>query len=201
MLFLLDEFAQLGRLPIIEDACGLMAGMGIQMHAIVQDLSQLKRLYGESWQTFAANAGVMQFFNTRDLFTAQYVSDLIGKTTTTMRSTSTSSGTSNSSTSSFGGGGGGSHTSGSNRGSSLSLTPTQRPLLFPDELMRMDREAQVLFLENADPVLATKIVWHQDPAYRPLGIIDPGAPVLDIVPDPAPAPRRLTSRPALPRAA
>lgn len=167
VLFLLDEFAQLGRLPIIEDAYGLMAGMGLQMHAIVQDLSQLKRLYGEAWQTFAANAGVMQFFNTRDLFTAQYVSDLIGKTTRTVRSTSSSSG----STSSPQG-------SGSNSGSSVSLAPTQRPLLFPDELMRMDRNAQVLFIENADPVLADKIVWYDDPLYRQLGAAGPTQPKL-----------------------
>jgi type IV secretion system protein VirD4 len=157
VLFLLDEFAQLGRLPIVEDAFGLMAGMGLQMHAIVQDLSQLQRLYGEGWQTFAANAGVMQFFNTRDLFTAQYVSNLIGMTTRTVRSTSTSSG----STSGVQGGG-------SNSGSSVSFAPTQRPLLYPDELMRMDRSAQVLFVENADPILADKIVWYEDPAYKAL---------------------------------
>jgi type IV secretion system protein VirD4 len=144
------------------------------MHAIVQDQSQLKRLYGEGWQTFAANAGVMQFFNTRDLFTAQYVSDLIGKTTRTVRSTS--SGTSS------GGGYGGSSTS-----SGVSLAPTQRPLLFPDELMRMDRKAQVLFVENADPVLADKIIWYEDPAYRPLGSPDTGAPRVEAARQPATA--------------
>lgn len=180
VLFLLDEFAQLGRLPIIEDAFGLMAGLGIMLHAVVQDFAQLRRLYGEGWQTLIGNAGVIQVFGTRDLFTAQYVSELIGKTTTTVRSTSTSSGTSSSA-----------QGSSSNSGSSVSLAPTQRPLLFPDELMRMDRDAQVLFVENADPVLATKIVWHNDPAYRHLGVKDPGAPILDIVPAPVRDPLRL----------
>lgn len=156
VLFVLDEFAQLGRMPIIEDAYGQMAGMGIQMHVIFQDLAQAKRLYDDGWQTFAANAGVMQFFSTRDLFTANYVSSLIGMTTRTVRATSTGSSTNH-------GPQGGSSTN-----SGVSLTPTQRPLLFPDELMRMDRTMQVLFVENADPVLATKIVWHAEPEYQQL---------------------------------
>ncbi|WP_374942011.1 type IV secretory system conjugative DNA transfer family protein [Sphingomonas sp.] len=161
VLFMLDEFAQLGRMPIIEDAYGLMAGMGLQLHVIFQDLARAKRLYGEGWQTFAANAGVMQFFGTRDLFTAQYVSSLIGMTTRTVRSSSTTSGSSS-------GTSGTQHQSGSNSSSSVSFAPTQRPLLFPDELMRMDRNAQVLFVENADPVLADKITWHEEADYRQL---------------------------------
>ena len=166
VLLILDEFAQLGRMPIIEDAYGLMAGMGIRMHAIVQDLSQLQRLYGTGWQTFVANSGILQFFGTRDQFTANYVSDLIGKTTRTVRSTSTNSGSS-----SDGKGGGG-----TSSGSSVSFAPTQRPLLFPDELMRMDRDAQVLFVENADPILATKIVYHAEPAYQRLATDTPTTP-------------------------
>ena len=71
VLFLLDEFAALGRMRIIEDAYGLMAGMGLQMHAIVQDLSQLQRVYGDGWQTFVANAGAIRVFGTRDLMTAE----------------------------------------------------------------------------------------------------------------------------------
>lgn len=173
VLCVLDEFAQLGRLPIVEDAFGLMAGMGMMLHIIAQDLAQLRRIYGEGWQTFAANAGVLQFFGTRDIFTAEYVSKLIGVTTTTARSTSTNQGSSRS----YGGQGGGS--SGTSSGSSVSWAPTQRPLLFPDELMRMDRDAQVLFVENAPPVLADKITWFRDAAYQQLGTADRGAPVLE----------------------
>lgn len=149
VLFMLDEFAQLGKLSIVEDAYGLMAGMGIQLHAIVQDLSQLERLYEKGWQIFIGNAGVIQVFGTRDLHTAEYVSKMIGVTTRTVRSTSSSSGQ-----------GGGS--------SSTSFAPTQRPLVFPDELMRMDRNAQIVFVENADPVLAEKIVWYEDARLKAL---------------------------------
>ena len=43
VLFLLDEMAALGRLSMVEQAYGLMAGFGMQLWGIVQDLSQLER--------------------------------------------------------------------------------------------------------------------------------------------------------------
>ena len=39
---------------------GLMAGYGLQLWPILQDLSQLKALYGPKANTFVANAGVLQ---------------------------------------------------------------------------------------------------------------------------------------------
>src|SRR3546814_286901 len=81
VLFLLDEMAALGRLTMVEQAFGLMAGYGIQMWGIVQDLSQLKRIYGDGWETFIANAGVLQYFGSRDRMSAEYFSALCGVTT------------------------------------------------------------------------------------------------------------------------
>lgn len=43
-LFLLDEFAALGRLEAVERAMGLMAGYGLQLWPILQDMSQLRDL-------------------------------------------------------------------------------------------------------------------------------------------------------------
>ena len=65
-LFLLDEFAALGRLEAVERAMGLMAGYGLQLWPILQDLSQLKALYGPRAGTFIANAGVQQVLGVND---------------------------------------------------------------------------------------------------------------------------------------
>lgn len=167
VLFLLDEFAQLGRLQMVEDAYGLMAGMGIQLHAIVQDLSQLDRLYPGSWQTFLANAGAIQVFGTRDLHTAEYFSKMLGWTTATVMSYSETQGTSDG-TSSTSGQMSTTRSSGTSSSSTSNRASTARPLLFPDELMRMDRDAQLLFIENNPPVLAEKIVWHREPEFKAL---------------------------------
>jgi hypothetical protein len=52
VLFLLDEFAALGRLEPVERAMGLMAGYGVQLWPILQDLHQLRGSYGTRAGTF-----------------------------------------------------------------------------------------------------------------------------------------------------
>jgi hypothetical protein len=57
VLFLLDEVAALGRLEPIERAFGYMAGYGVQLWPILQDMHQLWSTYGERAGTFLSNAG------------------------------------------------------------------------------------------------------------------------------------------------
>ena len=80
-LFVLDEFATLGRFPIVEEALGLAAGYGVQLWPILQDLPQLQDLYGKRWQSFLGNAGVIQLFAPNDLETASHFSERLGNET------------------------------------------------------------------------------------------------------------------------
>jgi type IV secretion system protein VirD4 len=80
-LFMLDEFAQLGHLGPIEEALALVRGFGIQLWPVLQDLTQLKALYKDRWETFVANAGVVQAFAPNDLTTAEWMSQRAGDTT------------------------------------------------------------------------------------------------------------------------
>src|ERR1035438_10076488 len=75
VLFMLDEFAQLGPLKAIEDAFGIARDYGLLLWPVVQDLNQLKRDYEKSWETMLANAGMLQVFRPQDNTTAEYVSD------------------------------------------------------------------------------------------------------------------------------
>ena len=79
VLFVLDEFAALGRMEAIEKAAGLMAGYGVKLMPVLQDLGQLKRHYRESWETFLGNAGVVQFFANADLTTLEWLSKRMGQ--------------------------------------------------------------------------------------------------------------------------
>ena len=81
VLFCLDEFATLGHMKNIEDAAGQIAGFGVKLWPILQDLGQLKTLYKDRWETFMGNAGVLQFFGNNDLTTLNWVSERLGKTT------------------------------------------------------------------------------------------------------------------------
>jgi type IV secretion system protein VirD4 len=81
VLLLLNEFAALGRLEPVERAFGLMAGYGLQLWPILQDLHQLRSVYGERAGTFMSNAGLIQVFNVGEVETASWVSKSIGSTT------------------------------------------------------------------------------------------------------------------------
>ncbi len=81
VLFLLDEFAALGRLQPVERAMGLMAGYGLQLWPILQDIHQLRSNYGTSAGTFLSNAGVLQAFGVNDYDTADMLSKTMGRET------------------------------------------------------------------------------------------------------------------------
>jgi len=80
ILLLLDEFAGLKRMEIIESAVAQIAGYGVKMFFVLQSLEQLKSLYKDNWETFLANSGLKIFFNLEDNFSRDYVSKLIGET-------------------------------------------------------------------------------------------------------------------------
>lgn len=81
VVFLMDEFAVLDHLSSIEKAAGQIAGFGVKLWPIIQDLSQLKSIYKERWETFMGNAGLLQFFGNNDLTTLQYLAQRLGKST------------------------------------------------------------------------------------------------------------------------
>ena len=79
VLFLLEEFFALGTMTAIEKAAGYAAGFGVKLWVILQDLQQLKSLYRTSWQTFLANAGMVQVFSASDAETLDYASKAMGE--------------------------------------------------------------------------------------------------------------------------
>ncbi len=80
VLMVLDEFAVLGHLKSVETAAGLVAGFGVKLWIVLQDLPQIQRLYDKSWETFIGNAGVATFFGNADKSTLTYLSDKLGQT-------------------------------------------------------------------------------------------------------------------------
>ena len=90
-LLLIDEMPALGHLAPLEDAFGLVRGYKVQIAGICQDLNQLKALYNDRWESFLANAGVVQGFTPNDLTTAKWMSERAGQETRLAPSMSESS--------------------------------------------------------------------------------------------------------------
>ena len=80
ILMMLDEFAGLKRMEVVESAVAQIAGYGVKMFFVLQSLEQLKAIYKDNWETFLANSGLKVFFNLEDNFSRDYVSKLIGET-------------------------------------------------------------------------------------------------------------------------
>lgn len=78
VLWLLEEFAQLGNMRSLQAAAGYMAGFGVKLWVVLQDLPQLKTHYRESWETFLGNAGIVQAFGNTDPTTTRYLSERLG---------------------------------------------------------------------------------------------------------------------------
>lgn len=81
VLMILEEFAALGHLRPVEQAAGFIAGSGVRLWSVLQDLSQLKNHYKEGWETFIGNAGIIQAFSLTDHTSLEYISKRLGDTT------------------------------------------------------------------------------------------------------------------------
>lgn len=81
--FVLEEFPTLGHMRSLETAAGLMAGFGVKLWSVLQDLTQLQTNYPKSWETFLGNAGIIQAFGNVDLTTTEYLSRMLGNTQVT----------------------------------------------------------------------------------------------------------------------
>lgn len=88
VLMVLDEFARLENLPVVTAAFGFAAGFNLQLWPFVQNIGQLRQVYGKEWSTLLANCGMVQFFTPADLDTAEYIQRRGGMTTGETRSTS-----------------------------------------------------------------------------------------------------------------
>ena len=147
VLFMLDEFAAIGRLQAVETAMGLLAGYGVLLWPILQDLSQLQDLYPTRWRSFLANAGVVQAFGVNDMGTAEYLSKMLGQRTVTVRHH------------------GRTGPAELSRGSE-NYAATARPLLMPQEILRLPPEQEMLLLQGKPPILADRVRYFADKEFQ-----------------------------------
>ncbi|HVR08849.1 MAG TPA: type IV secretory system conjugative DNA transfer family protein [Thermoanaerobaculia bacterium] len=167
VLMLLDEFAQLGHLQPVEQALTLLRGYGVRLWLLCQDLAQLRAAYRTMSDSLLANAAVLQAFGTNDLATADYLSRRTGQATVLAAGENRSSGQS------FGQAWLPTRQSGLN----LSASETGRPLLLPDEILRLDPAEQLLLIAGREPLLVERVNYLRDPeflgAYAPNSLHKP----------------------------
>jgi type IV secretion system protein VirD4 len=123
LLGMIDEFPSLGRLEILQESLAFVAGYGIKFYLICQDINQLKSKetgYGPD-ETITSNCHVQNAYPPNRIETAEHLSKLTGTTTVAKEQITTS----------------GRRTSALLGQVSRTIQEVQRPLLTPDECLRM----------------------------------------------------------------
>lgn len=164
VLVLLDEFATLDHMKIIERAIGYIAGFGVRIWTILQDISQLQKIYGKSWETFLGNAGILTAFGNIDQSTLSYMSKRIGQAEVPRLEESSTAGSS----SNYDPGKKG-DLMGHSRGTSDGVNTTAKtelcPLIQPEEFaIQFGKYAQRLYIGIAGfyPAWADRITYYED---------------------------------------
>lgn len=146
LLLLLDEFPSLGRLDFFQTQLAFIRGYGIKAYLIAQSLNQLEATYGQH-NSILDNCGVRMTYTATDERTAKRISDLAG-TCTHVKTQKSFSGAR------------------FFRNVSESEQEHGRPLLTPDEILRLPFEDALLFVGGASPYRARKLMYYLDPRLR-----------------------------------
>jgi type IV secretion system protein VirD4 len=77
-LFLVDEVAHLGNMPLLRDCITLLRGYGVRVALFLQAIAQLKGIFGHDWETVVQNCGTMVTFGHSTLTSARQVADQLG---------------------------------------------------------------------------------------------------------------------------
>jgi type IV secretion system protein VirD4 len=158
VMVMLDEFDQLGPMPIVEQALKQLAGHGARVSIITQSIPGLDNIYGENVRlSLESAAGMKLYLAANDKKTAGEISDALGKTTKLSVSDSVS------------------RDRDFMQRRSVSRRMEERPLLTPDEVRRLNPDQAILIPERQNPLLVQRIVYFQDPTFKKLFDAQKGA--------------------------
>lgn len=150
VLALLDEFTGMGRLENVEKGIAYFASYNICLAPIIQDLAQLREVYGQNVEkTFLSTSKYRIAFAQNNEETATYVSRQLGVKTIKTKSVSRRTGLNNDPWS-----------------QNVSESHTKRELMLPHEITQLDRRHEIILVEAGAPVLADKIVYFKDKAFK-----------------------------------
>ncbi len=151
-LMLMDEFAALGRIGIIDKSNSYMAGYGMRMLTIIQSPSQIeaepRKGYGrEGAGTLITNHALQILYTPRKQSDANEYSEMLGYYTFKAKGLSRQRGGRN------------------EGGHSESESDQKRALMLPQELKEMSLRKQIINLENTKPIQCEKIAYYADHAF------------------------------------
>lgn len=149
VMMLLDEFAALGRIPIIAEGISYLPGYNVRCVLVIHTPAQLREIYGgHAAETMLKSLAVRIVFAAKDHSDAREISDELGFTTVRVKSISTP-------LPGFGNPKG-------QRARSQNVSEQRRALLLPQEVKSLGADEAILFYERLPPIRAQKLKYFND---------------------------------------
>ncbi len=154
---IMDEFANVALPDDFEKILATMRSRSISCSIIIQNMSQLKALFKDSWESLAGNCDELLYLGGNEKESHKYISELLGKETID--------------TNTYG------QTKGKSGSYSTNFQQSGRELLMPDEVRLLDNDYALLFVRGEHAVMDRKYDLLKHPNIRDTE--DGGAPPYD----------------------
>ena len=155
--FCLDEYCNIGYMEGMADALNSIRGFNMSCQVVVQSLSQWQEKYpGKEWENQLATFDQTLYMGCNDMTSAKYISEKCGKITIAVTNNQMPLAPLFSPVYS------------TTRPYSQTKSNTQRDLMLPDEILRLDREKCIVLFQGHKPALLYKLVPENIPTYETL---------------------------------
>ena len=141
-----DEFANVALPDGYARLQATMRSRNIMSTIILQNISQLKALFKDEWESIVGNADSFIYLGGNEQSTHKYISELLGKETIDTRTSSQSKGR--------------------NGSFSQNFQQTGRELMTPDEVRRLDNKNAIVLIRGEKPVIDEKYDILKHPNIR-----------------------------------
>lgn len=143
---IMDEFPNVSLPNEFEKILATCRSRSIYCSIIIQNMSQLKALFKDSWESLVGNCDEFLYLGGNEKETHKYVSELLGKETIDTNTYGQSKGKSGSYSTNF--------------------QQSGRELLQPDEVRMLDNQNALLFIRGERPILDAKYDLMKHPNIR-----------------------------------
>ena len=143
---IMDEFPNISLPNEFEKILATCRSRSIYCSIIIQNMSQLKALFKDSWESLVGNCDEFLYLGGNEKETHKYVSELLGKETID--------------TNTYG------QTKGKSGSYSTNFQQSGRELLQPDEVRMLDNQNALLFIRGERPILDAKYDLMKHPNIR-----------------------------------
>lgn len=164
-LFMLDEFARLGRIDSLAQAAQYTRGYGLRIAYVVQSRAQLRNIYGKDGTAdIFDNVGAELVFGTADQELTQELEKRLGDDTVMFTTRNRPRFWASFKPSKQG----------------ESDHPHRRPLMLDQEIARMNPDEQLIIRPGMKPIKSKRARWYTDPMFTTRVRPPPSVPKLNV---------------------